>query len=328
MEITNRDRILVTFLREICAERGVSLTSLSGDWIFRLQSGAQTSYVFGYDFDLNSATAQMMGDDKAAAAEILADAGIPAVEHRLFHSPQMAGYVPYEGNWATMLDYFQTHGRDVVCKPNDGTGGRDVSRAQSAPELETAVHRVFAKTRAVCLSPFLPISAEYRVYVFRDVARIAYGKERPAAVGDGRSTLLELILADPDLTAALSARLRGSGEAAVRELDFSAVPAEGEVVLLNWRHNLGQGSRPCLLPDSDTRLPRLTELARAAARALCIDLAAVDIVDVADQLLVLEVNCGIMMESFARSSAENRERAKRFYDEIVLHAVGLQEQET
>jgi len=323
MEIANQSRILATLLREICAEQGISIQSFSGDWIFRLSSGAASSYVFGYDFALNAATAQMIGDDKAAAAELLASAGIPAVEHRLFHSPQMAAYVPTAGNWSAMLGYFHQHGGDVVCKPNDGTGGRDVSRVRGAPELEAAVHRIFARNRSLCLSPYLAIDAEYRVYVFRGRAHVVYAKERPAAVGDGRSTLLELVLADPALSAALAARQSGSGEARAAELDLSRVPGAGETVLLNWRHNLGQGGRPRVVAETDPAYPPLAALAFSAVQALGIELAAVDVAESAGTLRVLEVNCGIMMESFARSSEENRARAKRFYHAIVAAAVGL-----
>jgi glutathione synthase/RimK-type ligase-like ATP-grasp enzyme len=236
----------------------------------------------------------------------------------------MAPYVGPRGNWAAMLDYFHRHGDDVVCKPNEGTGGRDVWRTRTLVELEAAVHRIFARTRALCLSPFHAIDAEYRVYVFRDVARIVYAKERPRAVGDGRSTLLELVLADPALAPALAARMGASGEARAGELDLARVPAAGEAVLLNWRHNLGQGGSPRLLDEADPRVPRLVELARNAARTLGIELAAVDVVDAGGELKVLEVNCGIMMESFARSSAENRARAKSFYEAIVTAAVGLE----
>lgn len=323
MEIANQSRILATLLREICAEQGISIRSFSGDWIFRLQSGTTSSYVFGYDFALNTATAQMIGDDKAAAAELLADAGVPVIEHRLFHSPQMAAYVPSAGNWSAMLGYLHQHGGDVVCKPNDGTGGRDVSRVRTAPELEAAVHRIFARNRSLCLSPYVSIDAEYRVYVFRGRAHIVYAKERPAAVGDGRSTLLELVLADPALTAAVAARQSGSGEARTAELDLSRVPAEGETVLLNWRHNLGQGGRPRVIHETDPAHAPLAELALSAVQALGIELAAVDVAESAGELRVLEVNCGIMMESFARSGAENRERAKRFYHRVVAAAVGL-----
>lgn len=322
MEISNQSRMFVTLLREVCAEQGISLQAFSGDWIFRLQSGERASYVFGYDFALNSATAQMIGDDKAAVAELLAAAGVPVVEHRLFHSPQMAAYVPTDGNWVAMLDYFHRHGGDVVCKPNDGTGGREVTRVRTAPALEAAAHRIFGRTRSLCLSPFVAIGAEYRVYVLHGAAHVVYAKERPAAVGDGRSTLLELVLADPALAAALAARQQGSGDARLAELELSRVPAAGEWVLLNWRHNLGQGGRPRVIDEADPAHGRLAELAVRAAGALEIALAAVDVVETPDGLRVLEVNCGIMMESFARSSAENRDRARRFYGRIVAAALG------
>lgn len=323
MEIRNGERMLAALLREVCQERGVEISSFSGDWIFRLCVGATTSHVFGYNFGLNSATAQMLGNDKAATAELLTNGGVEAVEHRLYHSPDMTAYVPFEGNWSSMLDYFHAHRGDIVCKPNEGTGGRSVFRVTSVAQLERAVHRVFARTRSLCLSPFLDITGEYRAYVLRGAVRIAYAKSRAGVIGDGRSTVRQLVLADPTLASEFFSESNASPEGRPSNFDLTHIPAVGEVVLLNWRHNLGQGGRPLLLDEADPRFPLLSELSRSATRILGIELAAVDIVEVDASFRVLEVNCGIMMETFARSSDENRVRARRFYGEIVAAVLGL-----
>jgi glutathione synthase/RimK-type ligase-like ATP-grasp enzyme len=81
--------------------------------------------------------------------------------------------------------------------------------------------------------------------------------------------------------------------------------------------NLGMGAHATDMADSH-RKEQLEQLASAAARALSLRLASIDIVQLRDgSLSVLEVNDGIMMENYARQSAEYNNRAAQVYDAIV-----------
>ena len=126
MEIANNERVLVRAVKEVAKELSIKLDTFSQDWIIRLGSGNLTRYIFGYNFDLNGASGHLITNDKCAAAELLHYNGIPAVEHRLFLHPNLAGYVASEGNWREMLSYFESNNSDVVCKSNTGTGGNQV----------------------------------------------------------------------------------------------------------------------------------------------------------------------------------------------------------
>jgi glutathione synthase/RimK-type ligase-like ATP-grasp enzyme len=108
------------------------------------------------------------------------------------------------------------------------------------------------------------------------------------------------------------------------KLDFERVPARGEELPLNWRHNLGQGALPEQLDPNDVAWRPICELAMSATRALSVELASVDIVDSTAGPKVLEINCGIMMESLARSSEQGGALARRLYDRIVCRAMGLE----
>src|SRR5438046_2121066 len=85
----NTDRLLSTLLKEVAAESGIRMTAFSDDWIFCFQRGGATTYVVGYDFDINSATAKAISKDKAATSDLLAFHGVPRIEHRIFHGPQL-----------------------------------------------------------------------------------------------------------------------------------------------------------------------------------------------------------------------------------------------
>jgi len=320
----NTDRMLVSLLREVCTAREVVLTSFSNDWIFCLQKNDRVSYVFGYDFELNSATAKMLCKDKTATSDLLQFHRVPRVEHRIFHTPQMAAYVPITGNWDQMLAYFESCQRDVVCKTNEGTGGRDVTRARTPLELEAAVLQLFSKSRSLCLSPYIDIAAEYRVALLDSEVQFLYRKRRPSLQGDGRSSLRQLLLARLGGSPDFRGQLKGLVALEEMQLDFERVPAAGEEVSMNWRHNLGQGAVAEQLDPADARWRPICDIAVRAARALGVTLASVDIVESQRGLHVLEINCGIMMESLARSGEHGRALARGLYDRIVCRAMGLE----
>lgn len=323
MNELNGGRLLVSLLNEVCAARGIRLTSFSDDWVFCLQHGGRTAYVVGFDFGVNNATARMIAKDKAATSDLLLFHGVPRVEHRLFHSPELAAYVPLAGSWRPMLAYLEASGGDLVCKPNEGTGGRLVLRASSPVELEAAVLKILKVSRSVCVSPFEPIGDEYRVAVLRGVVQFAYRKRRPALIGDGVSSVRRLVTGKLDDQADFAAAAQRLGELGEMKLDFDRVPERGERVELNWRHNLGQGAEPELLDVESPRFHEVSALALRAAAALGIELASVDVVDAAGTLKILEINSGIMMESLVRTLPDGRALARRFYDRIVCAALSL-----
>ncbi|HTG37069.1 MAG TPA: RimK-like protein [Thermoanaerobaculia bacterium] len=314
MIIQNSSRALTQILKEICAEREIQLDALSSDWFFRLTKGTRVRHVFGYDFPLNNATAQMIAKDKAATAKLLETDNIPAVPHRIFHGPQLVGYVPMSGNWRDILDLFYLHNEDVVCKRNEGTGGSDVFRAKTVNELEIAVHRIFQKSRSLAISPYLKIDNEFRVIVLNKQTELVYAKQRPTLWGNGLSTINELALE----FLANQANNNSQWEPLIESLkgtDTTQVLPTGELFHLNWRHNLGQGAQAHILEANCATTKAISQLALQATHSIDIDFASVDIVETQGTFQILEINSGIMMESLAQQG--NRDYAKKIYEKAV-----------
>lgn len=314
MVLPNKERALVSLLREIAAEKGLQLSAFSQDWILRLQKGGVSRHIFGYNFEINSATAELLAGDKSAISDLLEDLGIAHVDHHLFLHPQLAGYVSSSGNWPEMLAYAEDLGYPLVCKPNVGTGGEDVDRIDNGAELEQAVLQLFQKHRAICLSPYLEIEQEYRVLMLDDECELIYAKRRPHVVGDGHSSVLELI-EKLHLNGILSQEIAGQ---AIEQHggELIQVPDAGQEVVISWKHNLGEGSAPQLVAAGPLH-DQLVESARAAQQAINIRFAAIDIIDVANELLVLEINSGVMMEYFVRHFEDGRIKAKAIYAKAV-----------
>lgn len=98
---------------------------------------------------------------------------------------------------------------------------------------------------------------------------------------------------------------------------FAAIEEEVRVILLDgdphvvyskerigdWRHNLDFGARPILLGSGPAREACIA-IARHAARAIGIRFASIDIVRVAAEWKVLEINSGVMMEVLGQHHPE------------------------
>ena len=305
----NSQRVMVDIIKEICNEENILCERFSYDWIFRLTKNGKTAHIFGYQFENNSATAQLICTDKCASSEILRSKGIPSVEHYFFISPDDLHYIGLEGNWPRMLELLKKYGK-LVCKPNEGTGGIDVFQVSSAVELELAVNSVFAHSRSLALSPFLPIDQEYRVILLNDQVKLVFSKTIQSLIGDGRSSFRQLLLQqNPSLLETVP-----TGE--FSEDLLNKIPKSGEKIPLNWKHNLGQGAQPEIIADPSL-VSQLSDLALRAAEAVNVRFASVDIIRTGGEFKVLEINSGIMMESFARINVHNYQLAKSIYKEAL-----------
>ena len=71
----------------------------------------------------------------------------------------------------------------------------------------------------------------------------------------------------------------------------------------DWRHNLDFGARPILLEDGGAR-EACVAIAVKAVHAISIRFASVDVVHVAGEWKVLEINSGVMMEALGKLHPE------------------------
>ena len=300
-------RALPAMLKGICEELDMDFTELSHGWIHILQprnkaggggGGGSSSagsaapppclQLIGGSFPLNSMSAVSICRDKAATATLLAFHGVPCIPGRLVSGPNLSfsgfnksaraarGTMP---QLMEELAAWPTHG--LVLKPNRGHSGQGVMRARNQLELERAWSMLLASDavgsrRDLLSSPYVPLDDEWRCIVLDGVVRLCFRKVRPHLVGDGRSTVAEL------------AAKRGGGDGstsaaatpeALAELgDPTRVPAAGETLNLDWRHNVCKGS--VVDPDIPQALmdEHLQPLARATTEALGARFVSVDIV--------------------------------------------------
>lgn len=303
----NDQRQLVKIVKEICAENAIRFQSFSCDWILQLSANDRTMFIFGYKFPHNNAAIEHICNDKSALSDILSSHNVPHIRHYFFMSPNNKQYTGDAGDWHRMSALLQTYG-EVVCKSNTGTGGRNVFRVKTQKDLEIAAHEIFSRTRSLCIAPYKNIEAEYRVIIINSEIGVIYEKKRPFVIGNGIDSVKCLIEGDSTL----------GGVELDSALDLDYIPQINEKVEVSWKHNLGQGAKPSIVTDI-ALTEKLTALALSCTLALNIEFASVDIVADEDGLEILEVNSGVMMENFAKSSLENYAIAKNIYQKAIFN---------
>lgn len=302
----HNERTVVKILREIAFKNGFEFRTFSYDWVKAFYNGKNSMFVYGYNFPINSTSFTQIANDKACTSEILSFNGISNVEHYYFMNPVDLHYVKYlgiDGNWKRMLDILETHGK-ILCKPNFGTGGTNISIVSSADELEQAVNLLFTHESAICLCPFYNIENEYRVIILDGEIKLIFKKIRPFVIGNGIDNLASLC--------AKSGKIADSSMIS----DLSYIPKNDEKIEIGWKHNLGQGSLPEVLERGNT-FNTVGGLALKALAALGGRFASVDCVYANNQYRVLEINSGVMMDNFANTSNDNYNKAKNIYKAAI-----------
>lgn len=162
----------MNIIKDYCETNNISLDLLSSDWILKLTKNNIIKYIHGYQFDLNSAGTLMVCNDKSAVSDILTSLDIPNVRHELI----LPSLTQDKINVASLL--FNRFDRCVVCKTNNGTGGRDVFKVSDFDDLLGKLTYLFNKGEYASISPFYEIDNEYRVIILDNEVKLIYSKLR------------------------------------------------------------------------------------------------------------------------------------------------------
>ena len=298
---TNFDHLI----RLAAEEEGIRLSSFSDDWAYLLEKDGKRRLIVSHCFPLNPASSAEVCRDKALCSEVLLEAGIPAVPHLFITNERYPAYFGAPSAKSQVLGLMETYPR-IVLKDNYGSGGNSVYFADSEESAVEALDLLLPRSQALALSPYIPVKAEYRTVVLDGEVRLVFLKKRAEVVSDGKTPIGELIKESSLKT----------DRAAFGEVDPEAVLPEGERIALNWKHNLGQGARACIIEDP-ALIKNAGTLAKNAAEALNARFVSVDLVDDDSGLKVLEVNAGVMMEHFAGQGEEYFHIAKEIYQDAL-----------
>ncbi|HEX7131795.1 MAG TPA: hypothetical protein VF228_04435, partial [Iamia sp.] len=157
-----RRRFLNRALAEIASRRGLVHEERAGGWIVRVGNGHRHLEAYGYLLSLNDGVAAAVARDKAAAAQRLGLDGIPTVATALVLGDMRQAWVDGRDARAAFDDAMVEQPPPVVVKPNEGSSGVGVTRADDVAAAWTATAELLAREPAVVVQPVVPIASEER----------------------------------------------------------------------------------------------------------------------------------------------------------------------
>lgn len=296
-------------LKEICDEENIQIQFFSDSWIMALTKDKQRRMIVGYKFDHNGHGLGGLIDDKAALSEYLNFYQIPNVKHHIIYSPSNHDtYACRYNHLGYLKELFHLYQNDVVLKPNGGTSGMGVSHITSLDELEEKFNTMKSPYDIFSLCPYLEIKHEYRAIMLNGAIELLYQKELPEVIGDGVSTIKELL---EQFNFEYFKNYQGSNQ--------DKVLLKGEKYLHNWKFNLSGGARANLNVEKSIS-DEVSALAIKVAELIGLQFGSVDIIQTKDgHYLVMEINSGVMMENFMKENEEGYLMAKRIYRKAILH---------
>lgn len=304
------ERIFHVLMKEVCSEMDIKVKKLSYDWILQLSKDGKVRHITGTRFDLNPEATGDIACDKYATYEVLSSQDVPVIEHVMIFNPATrASLIGDEGIWLTVTSEFLKHGCLVV-KPNYGCEGQGVFLCHNIKETEAAIQKLFKTQNSVSVCPYYDIKTEDRTFYLDGEVKLIYGKTKPFVVGDGKTTVGELVeeLNLPDKSVVKDN---------LRSLDLSYVPKVGENVDISWKHNLSGGAKPTVLKKGEL-YTQIEQLAIRAGKAMNINFATIDIIETTDDnLYVLEINSGIGATIFTELVDGGAEIIKDIYRQAV-----------
>jgi len=278
------------FINEICAEKNITIESLSQGYVLRLTKGSTRRTIYGPYWAINSAASDRIACDKCGCYALLNESGVPAIPHFLLSHPvKRFGWTGDTGIWSQAIKLLNTH-KTVVVKPNQGSNGNGVQLCENINQLEAAVHSLFAAGADVAVSPFYKIKNEYRVFFLNGECHFAYGKTKNP--DDWRHNLSQ-------------------GATAFELTEQAAVPLpEGSVAGLCLAERRGLGQRPIIMKQ----LSQLKTLASQAATAIDINFATVDVAEFENgEIVIMEINAGVQAKQLLEQLPHLRPIIKDIY---------------
>ncbi|MBE5757728.1 MAG: hypothetical protein E7345_02215 [Clostridiales bacterium] len=285
-------------IKEICEEKGINFKLVSKDWVIILEKGKKIRYITGYKFPLNNQAVSKVCDDKFALYDVIKEFNIPVAEHVIL-------FKNYDKQ--KILNYCEKYNFKMVVKSNTGTCGNDMFYITKKSELFKKIDKLLKKHYSLSLSPYYDIKTEYRNIVLNNNVELVYGKKKPVVIGDGKSTIYELLC---EFNKNYFEKIKNDGK-------LKKVLKENEIFEYNWQFNLSKGSMPFMIDDNKL-VNKLKKLALEITQKLGTSFVSVDIIELTNgELLLLEVNSGVMMDNLSKNLEDGYDIAKNIYSKVI-----------
>ena len=301
----------VELIYEVCKELNIEVEELSYGWIYKLSKNGKIRYIGRKSFDINNVESSTIASDKYATYEVLKSQNIPVIEHKIIFDPnKRKDYMTKEEIINIISSEFKGR-RKIVVKPNIGETGKDVFCCDSIEEIEKIVKELLKNNSSISICPYYDIKNEYRVFYLRGEVLLIYKKIKPFVIGDGKSSLKELV-------SKLNLPKNDVVEENLSKLDLNYIPENKEKIELSWKHNLSGGATPQIIEKNDKVYKEVERLAIKAGKTLNMIFATVDIIETdKDSFYVLEINSGVGATLFSKLAPNGKKIVKDMYKKAL-----------
>lgn len=297
--------MLKELLDDICQELDIEYKIISNNYLIYLKKNGKTKFIWGNKFDLNNHGLGIAFDDKYATYEVLKNIDVPVIEHSiLYSSKNKSRYAKNKSGISYMKEIFNKYNKDIVLKVNNGSKGFGVYHINSFSSFLLTSNKLFLSNKSLSVTPYENIINEYRVIVLNKEIKLMYGKKNPVVVGDGTSSLKDLLV-------------KFNEPYFKNKKIKNYILKKNEVYNYDFKFNLSKGSRAFIVIDEEIKKDLIKVVNKIVNNIDC-NFVSVDIVKTVDnKYKVLEINSGVSIEKVVNFIDNGYAIAKEIYKDAI-----------
>lgn len=293
------------------------------------KNGAR-SYFRGARLDINPQGAAAIAQDKAYTSFFLDRLGYSTPKGQTFFSDELCHLLSVGRNLQEGYQFARSMGLPVIVKPNDLAQGKLVAKVHNKREYLSVARRILRETQ-VLLVQRVHHGRDYRVVVLDDEIVAAYERVPLSVLGDGSSTISELLENRRQNLVKRNRKLRidlddvrVNRRLRRKNLSPRAVLPSGTKLFLLDNANLSEGGEAVDFTKSIH--PSYRALAVEVTKAMGLRFCGVDILtgDLGQPLnneqrnyVILETNASPGLENYAAIGTKQARRVDELYLDIL-----------
>ncbi len=321
--------ILAEMLKRLAPRIGARVTlepvwNIAGQ--IRYRNGKRRYFRYN-TLDLNPVGSADISKDKDYATFFMRSMGYPTILGKAFFSDAWCAAIGSRRNTDAAYRYAERLGLPVIVKPNSGSQGTGVALVHNKQEFFRALRSIFKNDKIALVQKYVR-GADYRIVVLDKKVISAYERIPLNVVGDGRSTIRQLLAKKSRAFIAssrdtriktddprIAAKLKHQG------LAFSSRPAHEEQIFLLDNANLSSGGDS--IDVTEKMHPEFKKLAIALTKDMGLRLCGVDILvdgtisQKPKKYWILETNAAPGLDHYVKTGKAQEKIVEKLYLEVL-----------